>query len=351
MESQSTRLTVHFANHMKQTIVKIFLAAGFLAAGIPVWAQTCQTQDEIPQQTRSAIEAAAQQTFDQASRGDVNSIRASIAPAYANSFDGIAKGVNDNKAALQGVKPQLRTSFLLDTGATPSQEGTFYCGVFGANGMAANGAEFQIPQLPAGKYAIVIQDIVGPKGPYSVSSIFQDVSGWKLAGLYIRPEAAMGHDGLWYLEQARQYKNKGQNHNAWFYYVTSWDLLAPVQFMDTRLLNKIIQESGAIQPKDVPAGGKAVSFTANGKTYNITDMSVLHEGNTFDLSLKYSVPSTADFAGTAADARNLANALVAQYPELKEIFNNIWAHAVDPNGGDVPGLINLKPANTASARP
>jgi hypothetical protein len=113
--------------------------------------------------------------------------------------------------------------------------------------------------------------------------------------------------------------------------------------MDTRLLSKITQESGTIQPKDVPVGGKAVNFTANGRTYNITDMSVLHEGNVFDLTLKYQVPSTADFNTTAADARNLATALVAQYPELKEAFNNIWAHAVDANGGDVPGLVNLKP--------
>lgn len=336
---------------MKSKMLKFSLAAMLLAAGLPAWSQSCQTRDDIPEQTRTAIETAAQQVFDQASRGDVNILRANTAPAYQSSFDSIARGVNDNKAALQGVKPQLRTTFLLDTGPTPSPEGAFYCGVFGANGIAANGAEFQIPQLPPGKYAIVIQDIVGPKGPYSISSIFQDVSGWKLAGLYVRPESAQGHDGLWYLQRAREYKGKGQNHNAWFYYVTSWDLLAPVQFMDTRLLSKITQESGAIQPKDVPVGGKPVTYTANGKTYNITDMSVLHEGNTFDLSIKYSVPSTADFNATQADARNLASALVAQYPELKDVFNNIWAHAVDPNGGDVPGLINLKQSASASAKP
>jgi hypothetical protein len=55
------------------------------------------------------------------------------------------------------------------------------------------------------------------------------------------------------------------------------------------------------------------------------------------------VPSTSDFAGTAADARNLANSYVVQHPELKDAFNNIWAHAVDPNGGDVPGVVSLKP--------
>lgn len=351
MKRQSSRFTVHFAKHMKSKILKFFMAASILAAGLPLWAQSCQMRDEMPDATRTALDAAARQAFDQASRGDVATLRSSAIPSLQSNFDGIASAITGNKPAFQGATPQVRTSFLLDTGATPSQEGTFYCGVFGANGMAANGAEFQIPNLPQGKYGVVFQDFIGPKGPYVLSTIFQDMGGWKIADFRIHPESAQGHDGVWYLEQARQYKTKGQTHNAWFYYVTSWDLLAPVPFMDTRLLSKINQESSAIQPKDVPVGGKPVAFTANGKTWNITDMSVMHEGNTFDLSLKYSVPSTADFAGTQADARNLANALVAQYPELKEVFNNIWAHAVDPRGGDVPGLINLKPANTASARP
>ncbi|HET7873108.1 MAG TPA: hypothetical protein VFL42_11395, partial [Terriglobales bacterium] len=188
---------------------------------------------------------------------------------------------------------------------------------------------------------------IGPKGPYALTTIYQDMSGWKLAGLYIRAGSAGGHDGLWYLQKAREYKSRGQNHNAWFYYNTAWELLAPVTFMDTTLLSKIIRESTAIQPKDVPAGGTPVSFSANGKTYNITDMSVYPNGNNFDLTLKFSVPSTADFNGTVAEARNLASAFVAQNPELKEIFNNVWAHAIDRAGGDVPGLLNLKP----SARP
>jgi hypothetical protein len=59
--------------------------------------------------------------------------------------------------------------------------------------------------------------------------------------------------------------------------------------------------------------------------------------------VKYSVPSTADFNATQADARSLANALATQYPELKDGFSQIWAHAVDPNGNDVVGIISLKP--------
>ncbi|HEY6968791.1 MAG TPA: hypothetical protein VJA94_06295 [Candidatus Angelobacter sp.] len=327
---------------MKQLNLRFFSALIVTAAAVSAWSQTCQTRDDIPDQTRSAIENAAQQTVEQAIRGNESGLRASIAPSQQSNANGIVAGASDNKAALEGSRPQLRTSFLLDTGPSPSPDGRFFCGVFGASGMNANGAAFYLPGLEAGKYAVVIEDLVGSKGPYSLTTIFQDAGGWKLAGLYIYAQSALGHDGIWYLKQAREYKSKGQTHNAWLYYVESWELLKPVRFMETTLLGNIIKELNAVQPKDVPAGNKAVSYSANGKTYNITEISVYPTDKSFDLSIKYSVPSTGDFATTAADARNLASAYVAQYPELKDAFNNVWAHAIDPNGGDVPGVVTLK---------
>jgi hypothetical protein len=327
---------------MKQRSLRFLSVLILMVSSLPAWTQTCQTRDEIPDQAKSSMESTAQHIFELASRVETDALRSSSIASLQSNFGDIAGAVNDNKPALQGANVQLRTLFLLDTGATPSPDGHFYCGVFGASGLNAGGAEFDIPGLSAGKYAIVIQDITGPKGPYALTTVFQDLGAWKLAGFQIRPESARGHDGLWYLEQARDYKNKGQNHNAWFYYVTSWDLMAPVRFMNTNLLAKIVEESGGVQPKDLPSGGNAVSYSANGKTYNITDISVFRSDSNFDLSIKYSVPSTADFASTAADARNLATAYVNQYPELRDAFNNIWAHAIDPNGGDVPGVVSLK---------
>ena len=327
---------------MKHLIFKILAASLVLTASLSAWAQTCQSNDEIAEPVRKALEGAAKQAFDQTARGDVQGLQASAIPSLQSNFSGIAGAVNDNKDAFPGAKPQIRSIYLLDTGSNPGPDGTFYCGVFGATGMSPSTAEFDIPGLPVGKYAVVIQDFVGNKGPYAITTIFQDAGGWKLAGHYIRPGSTVGHDGLWYLQQARDYKNKGQAHNAWFYYITSWDLLAPVTFMNSNMLSKITQESNKIMPKDVPAGGKPVAFTAGGKTYNISDMSIFRNGNNLDLSMKYSVPSTADFNGTQADARNLANAMIAQYPELKDGFNNVWVHAIDPNGGDVVGLVKLK---------
>ncbi len=327
---------------MKLSIQSTVLAFVMIAAGTAAWSQSCETSDEIAGPVRTGIEAAAQKIFDQASQGDFAAIRQNIAPSAQSSADGIVNGASENRPALAGANRQLRITFLLDTGAAPNPDGRFYCGVFGANEATANSAEFDIPGLPAGKYGVVIQDVTGSKGPYALTTIFQEVGGWKIAGLYVRPEAAMGHDGLWFLERAREYKTKGQFHNAWFYYFQSWDLMAPVMFMDTKLLSKIIQESNNVQPKDVPVGGNAVSYSANGKSYSITNMSVFRSEKALDLNVTYSVPSTTDFNATMADARNLAVALAAQYPELKDGFNNLMVHAVDRNGGDVVGMIPLK---------
>jgi len=325
---------------MRHLTFKI-LAASLLAASIPSWSQTCQGRDEIPEQIRSAIESAAQQTYDQASRGDVNSLKTNSIPMLQSNFNGIAAAIADNKDAFGGAKPQLRTDFLLDNAA--NSDGNFYCGVYGGKGGSSGNAQFSLPGLDAGKkYAVVIQDFMGNKGPYIFTTIFEDMGGWKIAGLQIRPGAAAGHDGLWYLKQARDYKTKGQAHNAWFYYATSWELLAPIPAMNTDLLGHIQEESNGILPRDVPIEGKPVAFNAAGKIYTITDMSPYKTDKAFDLSIKYSVPSTADFNATQADARNLAAALVAQYPELKDGFNNVWVHAVDSNGGDVVGLVKLK---------
>jgi hypothetical protein len=327
---------------MKQLTFKILTATLVLAGSFSAWAQTCQSKDEIPEPARKAIAAAAQQAFDQSAGGNVQGLQTSAIPSLQSNFNGISGAVADNKDAFVGAKPQLRGLYLLDTGTNPGPDGTFYCGVFGANGMSPSTAEFDLPGLPVGKYAIAIQDFVGNKGPYALTIIFQDLGGWKIAGYQIRPGSAAGHDGLWYLQQARDYKSKGQAHNAWFYYLTSWDLLAPVPYMNSNMLTKIIQESNGIQPKDVPVGGNPVTFNASGKSYKITDMSVFRNDKNIDLTMKYSVPSTADFNATQADARNLANAMIAQYPELKDGFNNVWVHAVDANGGDVVGLVKIK---------
>lgn len=308
-------------------------------------AQTCQTRDEIAAVDRNGLEAAALLAFQQSSKADIAALQSGASASLQANFKGVAAAVNDRQQAFAGAAAQVRTAFLIDTGASPSPDGRYICGAFSASGPTAGSAEFNLPGLQAGRYGIVIQDFNGGQGPFALTTIFQDSGGWKLAGFYVRAETSNGHDGIWHLQRARELKTKGQMHNAWFAYVTAWELLAPVTFMDTRLLAKITQESTSIQPKDVPAAGNSVSFNANGRSYSLTEMSVFGGGSGYDLTIKYSVSSTTDFKTTQAEALSVGNAYIAQNPELKEMFTNVIVHAVDASGGDVVGMVGLKKSN------
>jgi len=76
----------------------------------------------------------------------------------------------------------------------------------------------------------------GVEHPQQISLLLQNdggpgAAGWKLAGFFTRPMTAAGHDGVWYWTAARNYAQKKQDWNAYFYYQTAAFLLNPVDFM------------------------------------------------------------------------------------------------------------------------
>ena len=174
-------------------------------------------------------------------------------------------------------------------GALPRAD--FYCGIYNSPDRLV----FSISNLPAGRYALVMQKIAG-KDPITLTLILQDVSGaWKLAGYYPRLDAIGGQDGQWYLAKAREYKSKGQLHNAWFYYLTAWDLMAPVNFMSTPQLDKIADEMQSARPSDLPGNGNPLNLAANGKTFKVTEMVAVPVEDNLDLRVRY---ETADASNT-----------------------------------------------------
>lgn len=328
---------------MKHLIQRTVLASAIALMSLSSWSQTCQTKDDVPESVRKMVESAAQQVFDQAGRNDMAGIRAGSMPSLQSGFGDIANAIKDHQTVFAGQHPPLRAMYVLSTGNDPNPSGSFYCGIYGTDDANATNAEFNIPGLPPGKYAVTIQDVGGTDAPHALTMIFQDSGGWKLAGFYIRPEEAAGHDGLWYFQHARDYKAQGKVHNAWFYYVAAWDLMAPATFMSTNLLTKIAQEASIVQPPDVPKNGSDVAFSAGGSTWRITEMSVVRGPKNLDLTLRYSVPNAGDLNATQADARALCNAYLTKYPELKDGFTTILAHAVDTSGRDVVGIVQLRP--------
>jgi len=309
------------------------------------WAQRCTEAKDLDAATRSAIEGAARQYFDMAAKGDSAGLQQNAIPSVAQNFGGISNAVSSNLATIQGSQGNIRSAFLLDgSTATSADKAEFYCGVFGAYGHTANSTAFIIPGLPPGKYAVAVVDAQGGKVPFTISFVLQqEGSQWKLAGYYAKSGQAAGHDGNWYIQQARDYKQKGQTRAAYFYYWQARDLLAPVPFMSTLQLDKLYDEMQQVVPNDLPVG-QSVTFNANGKSYQLTNIFPLPVGNDFDLVVKYSTPDISDTAKSWQSNMDLINALLAKYPEFRDAFQGIVARGVAPNGQDYGTIAPTKQA-------
>jgi hypothetical protein len=305
-------------------------------------AQSCQTSTDMEEASRTAITAAGQRYFDMAAKGDVASLRQNAIPSLASDFSGIETTVKDHQPDLAGTPATVKTVFLLD-GTTPVAHAEFYCGVFGKNGQTTGSAVFYLDNLPAGKYGVALLDATGAKGRLMVSFILQQAgTDWKLADLYMKAAQIGGHDSDWFLARAREYKAKGQMHNAYFFYVVARNLISPVLFMGTLATDKLYDESQAAQPADIPASGKTVDLSTATVTYKLTAIYPDAVGNDLDLIVKYQAANISDTNQAFQNNSAVIKALVAKYPEVRDVFAGIVARAVDPSGRDYGTLLAMK---------
>ena len=320
-----------------------WIAVSFLGfSPLSAHAQSCQTSSDLEAPPRSAITAAGQHFFDMAAKGDVASLRQSAIPSLAADFSGIETTVKDHQQDLTGVQGIVKAVFLLD-GTTPVAHAEFYCGVFGKNGQTTGSAVFYFDNLPAGKYGVVLLDATSAKGRMMVSLILQQAGAeWKLGGLYMKAAQVGGHDSDWFLARAREYKAKGQMHNAFFFFTQARSLMSPLPFMSTLATDELYDESQAAQTADVPTNGKSADLPAGTTTYKLTALYPEVVGNDLDLIVKY---QAADISNTNQVYQNnvaVIKALVAKYPELRDAFAGVVARAVDPSGRDYGTLLAMK---------
>jgi hypothetical protein len=218
--------------------------------------------------------------------------------------------------------------------------------VWGANGLTPNSTAFMLPNLPAGRYALVTEQSSGGQKPMHVSFILQQEpagSGpWKLAGLQIRPMQIGDHDGQWFLQQARAYKAKGQNHNAYFYYGEARELIAPVPFMTTLDLERIDDEQQSVAPKDLPANGTPVDLLANGQTFKVTSIAPVTVGNGLDLVVRYESPGVTDQQQMFANNMAVIKSVVQKYPEYRDAFAGVVARAEPTDYGTLLPMNEIK---------
>ena len=307
-------------------------------------AQTCQSAADMDASVRNALETTAKRYFDMSARGDTVALRQNSIAAVAASFGGIEAAVKDNQAAFAGASAAVRPPFLLTAdGPEPLARAEFLCGVFGKSGQTKESAVFVLPNLPPGKYGVTILDANGGQNRKTLTLVLQQVGAeWKLAGFYAKSSEASGHNAVWFAQRARDFKSKGQNHNAWLYYREAIALAAPVDFMSTLATDKLYDETQATQPSDVPVNGSTVEMSVAGKIYHLIDIFPLSIGEDLDVVVKY---QTADVSNTPrAFQENTAviKVLVAKFPELRDGFSGVVARAVEPSGRDYGTLIAMK---------
>jgi len=313
----------------------------FLGLILGAQAQTCYTGTEIDAATAKSLEAAAQQYLNMSAQGDVAGLRANAIPQVTGNFGAIERAVVTNKQFFAQGQPSSTQTFVLDASdsKTTMQRADFFCGIYNSPERVV----FSIPNLPPGRYAVSIAKITG-KEPITLTVILQDTgkNSWKLAGYYARLNSIGGHDGQWYLSKAREYKGKGQLHNAWFYYLTAWDLIAPVNFMSTPQLDKLADEIQAARPGDLPGASAPIELPAKGKTFKITDVAPVPAGSDLDLRVQYESVDAADPTLASQDNAAVMKALLARYPELRGAFNLLIARATDSLGHDYETLTPMK---------
>ncbi len=291
-----------------------------------VAAQTCLTAADMDEPARNALVSTAKKYFDMAARGDAASLKQNAIASLASDFGAIETAIKDNQANFSGAQANARPPFLLKAeGTAPLPKAEFLCGVFGAQGQTRDSAEFVIPNLP--------------QGANTVSFVLQQHGNdWKLGGFFARPAQVAGHDGNWFIEQARSYKSKGQNHNAWFYYMEGRDLLMPVPFMYTQLTDRLYDEMQTVKPADLPPS----DLPSGGKTYKLTQLFPLAVGKDLDLVVKYQSADVSNTAQIFQDNAAVMKGLVTKYPELRDAFAGIVARAVEPSGRDYGSLLAMK---------
>ncbi len=328
----------------KKTLRWAFLALTLATAALPALGQTCSTASQMDSAVKAAVEGAVNRDSQLAAAGNTAALQQNAIPNFTNA----AGVVNDNKGAFGAGA--IRSSFVLDNTNGASGRAEFYCGIYNSPDRVG----FAFPSLPAGKFGVVIQDVSG-NPPYTVTWVLQQAGGqWLLAGLFPRPARIAGHDGNWYLSQARSYRQKGQAHNAWFYYQIADQLMRPFPAMSTPQLDKLSDEEQQAMPTDLPLNGPVslpaaicAPGTANraacpSQTFQITSMDALPVADNLDLVVRYQVPDVSDSSKTFQNNSAVISALVNKYPELRQAFVGVVARAVDPQGRDYGTLLAMK---------
>jgi hypothetical protein len=312
--------------------IAVFLAVPCL--GLPIaQAVSCTTQSQMTPAERSLYEQAARSLGTQIQAGNVAGVRANTIASVAAQFDPMAASIQ--QAAPQIQKATLTVDALYSLNAADLKGGEDQAQFFCALPSSSLVVTITIPKLPPGNYAVAVLSATGVEQPQRISMILQNEPAgsaqWKLAGLFIRPLTAAGHDGVWFWRQARAYGEKQQNWNAYFYYQTAEALLNPADFFSSPNLQKLQKEAQEVRPENLP-GQNPLPLSADGQSLEITGLRTESFQGGLDLVVDYKAKDVSGPVATRTQILGLMKAVLGQYPELRSGFHGLWVYAYPDNG-------------------
>lgn len=347
--------------HPHPRFLSVRLAAALLSlttallivAALPARAETCTTQSGLAQPERDRIAAAAQSLAAVIQSNAAAALRTASTADLQKDFGSLQYLVAITSPKLTGGTLTVEQVYLLDASTLkPNSDGSapealFYCSL----NRSTMETEFDIPNLPPGKYAFAMVSVTpapGAASPLASRLSFllkDDGTNWQLAGLYPKPLTAAGHNGLWYWTQARQFVAAKQPWNAWLYYQAAEKLLQPADFVNSTHLDKLRTEAAAAAPSTLSDGISVdeplvVKAPATNDEFHFTSLALDDSITPGSLDISAHIhldPPPAGAKPSDADAlrkRNLAAAaaLLAAYPELRKPFHGVSLVA------DTPGL-------------
>lgn len=302
-----------------------------MTAVLPAFGISCMTQSQMGAPQRTALRDAAQSLAVSVKAGDRTAVRAQTLPPVAAQFGGIADSIESVSPDIQHAALTVDNLYSLNaTELKAPEDAQFFCGLPGS----PLTVEINIPGLPPGQYALVIVRATGVEHPQQLSMVLaNDPAGsatWKLAGFFTRSMTMGGHDGVWFWQHAREYAAKKQLWDAWFYYQTAQFLLDPVDFLSSPNLEKLHREAEQTRPEGLP-GTNPLRLSADGQTYEITNLHTGELSNQFDLIVNYKSKGNLDPVAARAQVTAVMRALLQQHPELQSAFHGLWVYAGAPD--------------------
>jgi hypothetical protein len=312
--------------------IRVAVAAAFALAPARGRAATCTMQDEMQAQDRTALAAAGAQLAQAIAGQNLAAVKADLFPAEASAWDGIQAAIQSAGPLTGGGQVLFRDAFLLDaSGQTAPADTQFFC----TNSSGSMTITVTMPNLPPGKYAVLLADALGAPQAGQIALILAwdgGDSAWQLAGLSVRPGAFDGHDGDWYWKRARDLA-KADPWAAWYSYDAAAYLLLPVDFLSSPNLEKLRQEQAQIAP--APPSAFPLSLPDGDRTWKIDSVGMDPSLREPDLRVAYESTGVTDPAALRTEATAVMSAFLKSQPGLRANFHGLWAYAVK-NGQRTP---------------